>query len=48
MLLKPETNRNSNEANAQRGLFYLRQKIAQLLPPMWYNNDRFTSYNSCP
>ena len=39
MLSQQELNPNPKAANAQRGLFYLRQKIAQLLPPMWYNNE---------
>ena len=44
MLNQPELNTNPKKTTARRGIVFLRQKLTNLLPPMWYNNDLDTHH----
>ena len=44
MLSQPELNPEPEETTAKHGLLFLRQKLAKLFPPMWYNNDLDTHH----
>ena len=44
MLSQPKLNPYPKETTAGRVIRFLRQKLAKLLPPMWYNNDLDTHH----
>ena len=46
MLNQPELNSNLTVKTLGRGVLFLRQKLAKLLPPIWYNNDLDTHHIS--
>ena len=44
MLSQSELNPNPKATTVKHGVSFLRQKLAKLLPPMWYNNDLDTHH----
>jgi murein DD-endopeptidase MepM/ murein hydrolase activator NlpD len=44
MLSQSELNPNPKATTVKHGVSFLRQKLAELLPPIWYNNDLDTHH----